>query len=104
MADTEESRAPETLGGVEKDSHPAASGSVTQVRPAKKRKTSRNALAMATLAEDEDHSSASLLSWKQAEREEREIVTDDGKVTLTQNVVVEMVEDFMCWVIGGVCE
>jgi len=104
VADTEESRAPETLGGVEKDSHPAASGSVTQVRPAKKRKTSRNALAMATLAEDEDHSSASLLSWKQAEREEREIVTDDGKVTLTQNVVVEMVEDFMCWVIGGVCE
>ncbi len=94
---------PDTLEGVDADEITPKAESFTPENPSKRKKTRRNALALATLAEDEDNSSKAILSWSRAEREDREIVTNDGQETHTRTVIVEKVEDWMCWVIGGIC-
>lgn len=70
----------------------------------KKRKTKRNALALAVLAEDEEGGQLSVLSWAKAERGMKEIVTNNGKDAMVRMADVEKVEDWMCWIIGGVCK
>ena len=98
---------PETLGGAEHEDMQASSalehGDQVQT-PSKRQKTKRNALALASLAEAEEGSSQSVLSWTRAEKEDREITVSNGKEVSTRRVVVEKVEDWMCWVIGGVCK
>ncbi|EIW70760.1 hypothetical protein TREMEDRAFT_61267 [Tremella mesenterica DSM 1558] len=59
-------------------------------RPRKKVKTKRNALARVVIEEDEEGSTLAEVSWAGVKVEER-----DGKI-------VDKVEDWMCWVIGGV--
>ena len=66
-------------------------------RPKKKVRTRRHALAKAVVAEDEEGSTLADLEWAQAAIETRPNGTDT-------EVVVDKVEDWMCWIIGGVCE
>lgn len=68
----------------------------------KKVKTKRNALAFAAAAENEEGSMQAALTWSQATSEVREI--DGGKAVGKRSVMVEKVEDWMCWVLGTVCE
>ena len=99
---TQEVAVPETLDRIEHDKPPEAGLSGSE-KPTKKRKTPQNALARATLAEDDDNSSQAILSWAKADHLDQEIVTNDGEKMFTRNVVVDKVEDWMCWVICGVC-
>ncbi|WWD17423.1 hypothetical protein CI109_101864 [Kwoniella shandongensis] len=70
--------------------------------PMKKKKTKRNALAIAVVAEDEDGGVQALLSWSKAGRAERPMDGPNGDGMGQRTVLVEKVEDWMCWIIGGV--
>jgi hypothetical protein len=69
----------------------------------KKKKTKRFALAEAVVAEDAGGSEFSL-SWSRADRYEGERARGFGKDLVKKVETCEKVEDWMCWVIGGVCE
>ncbi|KAK4684818.1 hypothetical protein P7C73_g5343, partial [Tremellales sp. Uapishka_1] len=87
---------PETLDEVE----------VQKVDKKKKwaRKTKRNALALAAVAEEEQGSIQSALSWAQASRRDGmySFFEGKGKEERTREATLESVDDWMCWVIGGV--
>ncbi|OCF40479.1 hypothetical protein I317_05717 [Kwoniella heveanensis CBS 569] len=72
-------------------------------RPKKKVKTKRNALAAAVLAEDEDGGAQNILTWTQSTRrideQEQGLKPQSGGET---GAIVEKVEDWMSWIIGGV--
>ncbi|KAK8864280.1 hypothetical protein IAR55_001526 [Kwoniella newhampshirensis] len=70
--------------------------------PKKKKKTKRNALAIAVVAEDEDGGVQALLSWAKAERTERTVDEPSETEAAHGTIFVEKVEDWMCWIIGGV--
>ncbi|WWC61761.1 uncharacterized protein I303_104346 [Kwoniella dejecticola CBS 10117] len=69
--------------------------------PKKKQKTKRNALAAAVLAEDGDGGLHTVLSWIKAERE-TQTLPSEAKDREGRQVIVERVDDWMSWIIGGV--
>jgi hypothetical protein len=68
----------------------------------RKRKTQRNALAKATLQQEED-GSGSALAWTRVSGKEREIKVTEGIETKMVTAMVDTVDDWMCWTITGVC-
>ncbi|WVR07164.1 hypothetical protein IAU60_004205 [Kwoniella sp. DSM 27419] len=68
---------------------------VTSAENTKKVKTRRHALAAAVLAEDEAGNDSSTLTWHPAERSTQ--LDKEGR-----EIVVEKVDDWMSWIIGGV--
>lgn len=88
---------PETLGGAEG----IESGEKT---PRRRKKTKRHALARAAIEEEEQGSNRAGLIWHRAERREGEHVVTEGKVSTTRQATIETVDDWMCWVLTGVCE
>ncbi|WWC89470.1 uncharacterized protein L201_004394 [Kwoniella dendrophila CBS 6074] len=82
-------------------------GKQLQTPVKKRKKTKRNALASAVLAEDEEGNSQIMLSWVKAENREeinasvglKDAVEGEDR---SQNVTVDRVEDWMSWIIGGV--
>ena len=75
----------------------------TTTQDTKRLKTRRHALAQATLAEEDEGWAGSTLRWAQATSEIKNVAVG-GKATMTQIAVVEKVEDWMCWIITGVCK
>ena len=67
-------------------------------------KTKRNALARATLAEQEGSGTQNALQWIKAVREDKDVVIDFGKEKRMDLRTVETIEDWMSWVITGVGE
>ncbi|WWC70314.1 uncharacterized protein I206_104264 [Kwoniella pini CBS 10737] len=76
-------------------------GSQAVIPPKKKQKTKRNALAAAVLAEDGDGGAQTVLSWTKADRELQSIPSEQKDAEVRQ-VIVERVDDWMSWIIGGV--
>lgn len=72
--------------------------------PARKKKTKRHALARAAITEEEQGSTAAGLVWHRAQRREGERTVTKDKATVTRPATIETVEDWMCWVLSGVCE
>jgi len=70
---------------------------------AKRRKTRRNALAEAIVAEEEEGSLQSVLTWSKAVTVEANLDNAAEDPAFPRRVV-ERVEDWMCWVISGVGE
>lgn len=68
----------------------------------RKRKTQRNALAKATLQQEEDGSGFAL-AWTRVSGKERDIKVTEGIETKTVTAMVDTVDDWMCWTITGVC-
>ncbi|WVW83753.1 hypothetical protein I302_105774 [Kwoniella bestiolae CBS 10118] len=91
---------PDTLDSMERPiQDTTVEGEFAESEPPKKKKTKRNALAAAVLAEDEDGGLQTVLSWFKARREEQPVpVSSSGGAT----VMLEKVEDWMSWIIGGV--
>lgn len=87
---------PETLEGYEGESVPEPE-SLPSEPPRKKRKTKRHALARAVIDEEEQGASASGLLFKAAERR----AGADGQ---GNPVIIEIVQDSMCWVLSSVGE
>ena len=73
-------------------------------RPRKRRKTKRNALALATLAEEDGSGEQNALRWIKAESEEKEVELEDGKDVRKAVMTVDTVADWMCYVVTGVCQ
>lgn len=84
---------PQTLGDV-KDP-PKGKGK------AKKVKTKRFALAQAVIAEDAGGAEFAL-NWVKADRAEGERARGFGKEAIRRVEMCEKVEDWMCWILGGV--
>lgn len=104
---------PETLGGL--DSIDPALDEATDPKPdlipeaesstrPRKKKTKRHALARAAITEEEQGSTAAGLGWHRSRRREVEQTVTEGGVTSTRTATVETVDDWMCWVLTGVCE
>jgi hypothetical protein len=70
-------------------------------RPAKRIKTKRHALAAAAIAEEEDVEQI-VCTWSVANRRVSEREEKEGKMIVKKQVKVEVIEDWMAWVIGGV--
>ncbi|KAL1413625.1 hypothetical protein Q8F55_001403 [Vanrija albida] len=96
---------PETLSSLEMLASDATAVSQEQSpsEPQKrKKKTKRHALAKAAIDEEEQGSTQASLTWNASKRREGEQVVTEGKVTTSNAVTIETVDDFMCWVLGGV--
>lgn len=66
------------------------------------KRTSRRALARATIAEAEEGSTQAQLAWATANAETREVAIEEDGKTAKRMAQVEKVPDWMCWVITGV--
>jgi hypothetical protein len=96
---------PQTLdGAAEGDGNvevkPAGKG---KAKPKKKPKTKRFALAEVVIAEDQGGAQFAL-NWTKAERHEGERARGFGKDLVKKLETCEKVEDWMCWILGGVGE
>ena len=90
----------EDAAQVEEEEEGEEDGEIKKKRP----KTKRNALARATLAEQEGSGTQNALQWVKAVREDKEVVIEVGKEKRKERRTVEMIEDWMSWVITGVGE
>lgn len=88
------------VAAVEAESPPQAME--TAERPAKRLKTRRNALAAAVVAEEEDGGEQTVCTWQSAERRAVEREEKVGAETVKTSVEVEVVQDWMAWLIAGV--
>jgi len=87
---------PQILDGVPEEVKPLG-----KPKSRKKPKTKRFALAEVVVAEDQGGAQFAL-SWHKAERYEAERVRGFGKELVKKLEICEKVEDWMCWVLGGV--
>lgn len=102
--ETEPAEEPATLGAVDLADLPLGETSTPPAAPARKKKTKRHALARAAVNEEEEGSTAAGLVWHRAQRREGDYTVTEGKVATTRTATIETVNDWMCWVLSGVCE
>lgn len=101
---------PETLDGAttaETRAAPTGPDMVSSdglLRPKKRKKTKRHALAQAVVAEADEGGSNTWLCWHKSRRSQRDVYVNTGKEVLRKTQIVEELEDWNCWVLGGVCE
>jgi hypothetical protein len=88
--------AAETDGNAGSEVKPAA-----RAKPKKKPKTKRFALAEVVIAEDQGGTQFAL-NWTKAERYQGERARGFGKDLVKKLEMCEKVEDWMCWILGGV--
>jgi hypothetical protein len=95
---------PQTLDGVP-DTNPEATAATPNsiAKKGKKPKTKRFALAEVVVAENEG-GAAFALNWIKADRYEAERERGFGKKVERSVETCERVEDWMCWILGGVGE
>lgn len=104
-ASTSQPPVPETLSSLETLATDAAASQEPSGEGRKrKKKTKRHALAKAAIDEEEQGSTAAGLTWNPSKRREGEQPRTGGKATTANAVTIETVDDFMCWVLGGVGE
>ena len=93
---------PQTLDGAALGDEDAEAKPVHKFKkPKKKPKTRRFALAEVVIAEDAGGTQFAL-NWTKAERYEGERVRGFGKDLVKKLETCEKVEDWMCWILGGV--